>query len=103
MVSNNNLYCPLLVAGQQPRVAYGATVNGCVVKPRTMCRNAQLAGAMLRGGLFDYANLSGADMSGATLALAAFTDAQLAGTDMSHTTLIEVRGRISPAQRSAMR
>ena len=90
LVTNTNPYYSLLVATRQPAVAYAATVHGCVIKPQTTCRKAQLTGAMLREALFDFADLTGADLSGATLELASFTHARLAGADLSRTDLTGV-------------
>jgi len=38
MVPNTNPYYTLLVEGNQPRVGYGATVNGCVIAAQRTAR-----------------------------------------------------------------
>ncbi|WP_168770930.1 pentapeptide repeat-containing protein [Glaciibacter flavus] len=89
-VPPDNPYYELLIQGTQPPVGYGTTVNGCVVAPRASCPSADLSKSMLRGALFEYADLTGARLDGATIALANFSYASLAGADLSDTTLTGV-------------
>jgi hypothetical protein len=48
LVPNTNPYYTVLVKGNQPRVAYGAIVNGCVIAAHASGTNAHLVGAVRR-------------------------------------------------------
>ena len=52
---------PIIVDTDDPPVG-GLVVKGCVIKPQTVCRGADLSHAKLRG-----ANLAGADLREANL------------------------------------
>jgi hypothetical protein len=63
-------------------------VNGCPIRPATLCvefnlEHAQLAKADLSQAALSRANLSGADLQGADLRYADLDGANLRGTDMS--------------------
>ena len=53
-------------------------INGCTIKPKTVCRSVDLRHADLK-----QADLSGADLSGADLEDADLTGAELFGADLS--------------------
>jgi len=66
---------------QGPRV-----INGCVIEPGTVCKNAPLAGVSLVGE-----DLSGADFSGAVLQGADLSFVDLSGAELSITNLAGAR------------
>ena len=56
----------LLVAGAGVSPVSAKTINGCVIKAKTECKNAKLKGANLDEATLKKANLNNANMAGVT-------------------------------------
>ena len=82
----------LLVVGAGVGPASAKTINGCVIKAKTKCvnadlRGANLKGANLKGANLKGANLKGANLKGANLKGANFESANLTGAKMTNADL----------------
>lgn len=70
-------------------------VNGCIIRPHTDCRRANLSGSNLSGANLFGADLSDADLRGATLDGAYMRWTDLRGADLREATLNEVDLRMA--------
>ena len=72
----------LLVAGAGVSPVSAKTINGCVIKAKTKCVNANLKGADLTGANLTGVNLTGASLYNAILVDANLTNANLDGANL---------------------
>ena len=77
----------LLVVGAGVGPASAKTINGCVIKAKTKCVNADLRGANLRGANLRDADLTGANLNGTNLKYSDVTSATLRNTKMPDGTI----------------
>jgi uncharacterized protein YjbI with pentapeptide repeats len=86
-----SIFCVALCAVVGTRVL-AAEINGCPIRPATLCvefdlRSAKLPGADLARADFSRSNLSGADLSGANLLSADLDQTRFHGTNLSSANL----------------
>ena len=67
----------LLVAGAGVSPVSAKTINGCVIKAKTECKNAKLKGANLNKANLQKAKLKGANLKGAKIKQADLRGANL--------------------------